>query len=190
MLARALLIAAVLATAPAHAEPARDPLARLMKSGGDSLCFRRDYDAAHLKRHPGQATQTVLFSYRNEEVRIMLRQNGEENYIDAGCEYRKGAGYDTSGNLMIKSFKKPAGYDCIVIVTPPSAEEGGYVLFDPAADGRSLMLYLQSPITARAGLSGKATAYNFKLGREDREFRLARTDAAACKAMEQGSERP
>ena len=190
MLARALLIAAVLAAAPAHAEPARDPLARLMKSDGDSLCFRRDYDAAHLKRHPGQATQAALLSFRNDAVRIMLRQKGDEHYIVAGCEYRKGAGYDTSGNLMIKSFKKPAGYDCIVIVAPSSAEEGGYVLFDPATDGRSLVLYLQSPITARAGLSGKATAYNVKLGREDREFRLARTDSAACKAMEEGLERP
>jgi hypothetical protein len=174
----------------ARAAPVDDPLSRLLTSDSDSLCFRRDYGGAHLKRHPAQATQAVLVSFRNDAVRIMLRQKGRDRYLVAGCTYRKGAGHDTSGALMIKSFKKPVGYDCIVIVAPASAEEGGYVLLDPAADGSSLVLHAQSPITARAGLDGKASAYNLKLGRDDREFFLARTDPAACRTMEQGLEPP
>jgi hypothetical protein len=168
----------------AHAEPAKGPLERLLTRETDSLCFRRDYDAAHLRRVPGQLTQSVVLSFKPDEILIMLRQQGGERYITASCEYRQGAGYDTSGNLMIKSFKGKAGYDCIVTVASASAEEGGYVLVDPAPDGSTLMLYAQSPITSRAGLTGKASAYNTKLGAQDRAFRLTRADRAACRALE------
>ena len=168
----------------AHTEPVQGPLERLLKSETDSLCFRRDYDAAHLKRVPGQLTQSVVLSFKADEIRIMLRQQGRERYITASCDYRQDAGYDTSGKLMIKSFKPKAAYDCIVTVAANSAEEGGYVLFDPARDGSTLMLYAQSPITSRAGLAGKASAYNTKLGAQDREFRLTRTDGAACREMD------
>jgi hypothetical protein len=36
---------------------------------------------------------------------------------------------------MIPNFNKAAGFDCIVTVGD-SAEEGGYVLIDPAQDGK------------------------------------------------------
>jgi len=190
MLARALLIAAVLAAAPAHAEPANDPLSRSLESDTDRLCFRRDYDAAHLKRQPKQVTQAVLLSFSRGDAYIMLRQRGEEHYIVAACEWSRKAGYDTSGRRMVKAFKGPGGHGCIVIVSSSSAEEGGYVLLDPAADGRALTLHVQSPTTARTGLRGKASAYNFKLGRDDLEFRLTRTDRAACQAMDAGLDGP
>jgi hypothetical protein len=183
-LSAVLAVAACLPGAVARAQSAQGPLEQLLKSETDSLCFRRDYDAAHLKRVPGQLTQSVMLSFKADQILIMLRQQGREHYITASCDYRQGAGYDTSGNLMIKSFKGKAGYDCIVTVTPQSAEEGGYVLVDPARDGSTLMLYAQSPITSRAGLTGKASAFNTKLGAQDRAFRLTRTDGAACRAME------
>ena len=92
--------AACLLATVAHAEPAKGPLERLLESETDSLCFRRDYDAAHLKRVPGQLTQSVVLSFKADEVLIMLRQQGGERYITASCEYRQGAGYDTSGRLQ------------------------------------------------------------------------------------------
>jgi hypothetical protein len=170
---------------------ASDPLSRLLKSDTDRLCFRRDYDAVHLKRHPKQVTQAVLLSFdKGGDVYIMLRQRGEEHYIAASCEWSRKAGYDTSGRLMIKAFKGPEGHDCIVTVSASSAEEGGYVLLDSAADGSALTLHVQSPTTARVGLRGKARAYNFKLGRDDLNFWLTRTDAAACRDMDRALREP
>jgi hypothetical protein len=176
-------LAATISTG-AHAQSAENPLVRLLKSDTDSLCFRRDYDAAHLKRHPGQATQTALLSFRNDAVRIMLRQSGKDSYIVASCSFSARAGYDTSGKPMIKAFKGPGGYDCIVMVSPESAQEGGYVLLDPAGgDGGTLTLYADSPVSARRKLDMNARVFDLKLGTQDREFRLTRADNAACEAM-------
>lgn len=36
----------------AHAEQSNGPLGSLLKSKTDSVCFRRDYNTAHLQRHP------------------------------------------------------------------------------------------------------------------------------------------
>jgi hypothetical protein len=71
------------------------------------------------------------------------------------------------------------------MVSPESAQEGGYVLLDLAGgDGGSLTLHADSPAKARMKLDMKARAINLELGAEDREFRLARTDRAACSAMD------
>jgi hypothetical protein len=83
---------------------------------------------------------------------------------------------------MIPNFNKPAGFDCIVTVGD-SAEEGGYVLIDPAQDGKSLTLFIQSPITAENDLPRKARGYNLTLGREDRTFTLTRIDSKACESF-------
>jgi hypothetical protein len=178
----ALAVGLVLAAVQAQA---KDPLRDQLKSDQDGLCYRRDYDAAHRKRVPGQATQSVLLSFRKDATRIMLRMRGRDHYIVAACDWSDKAAYDTSGQLMIKAFKGPGGYDCIVMVSPESAEEGGYVLLDLAGgDGGSLTLHADSPVKARARLDMKARVVDLKLGAEDREFRLARTNRAACSAME------
>jgi hypothetical protein len=80
---------------------------------------------------------------------------------------------------MIPNFHKPAGFDCIVTVGD-SAEEGGYALIDPAQDGKSLTLFLQSPITAEKDKPGKAKGYDLILGPDDRTFALTRIDSKAC----------
>lgn len=170
-----------------------DPLSGRLTSPTDSLCFGRDYDAAHLRRHKGQLTQAAMLSFRSDAVRVMLRQKGRAApvYLVASCEWNaRSAGIDTSGKPIIPSFKKPQGYDCIVIVSPSSAEEGGYAVVDPAADGKSLMLHLDSPAQARPSLDKDARVFTLDLGREDRAFRLTRTDPAACRAMEQALEGP
>ena len=182
---RRLLIAAAIASASAAQAQTRDPLRDLLKSDRDSLCYRGDYDAAHLKRNPGQATRNVLLSFRKDATRVMLRQKGRDHYIVAACDYAERAGRDASGNRLIKAFKGPGGYECIVVISPESAEEGGYVLLDPAGgDGGALTLHAGSPVKARTRLDMNARVTSLKLGNEDREFRLARTDAAACRAMD------
>jgi hypothetical protein len=164
----------------------------LLKSKTDSLCFRLDYDAAHLKRHPGQMTEAITLSFRQDAVRIELKQKDRKapRYIVASCGWAETAGRGPGNSRLVPTFTKDAGYDCIVIVSPSSAQEGGYALIDPAADGQSLMLYLDDPVTVQDGLEKDARALSFKLGREDRQFQLTRADAATCKPMEDALEGP
>src|SRR5262245_42637951 len=72
-----------------------DPFAKLMpRKVGSSACFHRDYDAAHLKQHPRQATQSIAVSLKYEipeslhpSARVMMRRKGakEPFYVAAGC---------------------------------------------------------------------------------------------------------
>ena len=65
------------------------PLDSLLKSKTDSLCFRRDYGAPHLKRHPGQMTEMIMLSFRDDGVRIELKQKDRKapRYIAASCNW-------------------------------------------------------------------------------------------------------
>jgi hypothetical protein len=189
-----MLLAALGLIALAHAAPARaddDPIARIISpTPGSSACFRRDYDAAHLKRVPAQTVVSVLLSFRYgkeghvERIALRRRGSGEPLYFVGSCEWRAKANRDTSGNRIIKSYTKDAGYDCIVVLSPESAEEGGYFLIDLAADGKRLALYLDSPITTWGGSPERGTG-GVTLNRDDRVFRLDRTNAAACRPMEE-----
>jgi hypothetical protein len=188
----ALILSALISSAlisPALSET--DPLSDHLSSRDEGLCFGRDYDAAHLRQHKSQLTQAALLSFRTDGVRVMLRLKGRAApvYLVATCDWNpKTAGINTSGSQMIPSFKKGKGYDCIVIVSPGSAQEGGYALIDPAADGTSVVLHVDPPVQARPSLDKDAKVFTLNLGRADRAFRLTRTDPAACRAMEQALE--
>jgi hypothetical protein len=186
MRAIVLTLFAVAAT-PLAAQAEKDPLRDLLKSERDGLCYRRDYDAAHLRRHPRQATQSVVLSFRKDATRITFRQHGRDHYVVAGCDYHERAGYDSSGNLVVKGYKGPGGYNCIVIISVESAREGGGAVLDLAGgDGSTLTLLADSPMKARLKPDMKGRVIDLKLGAADREFRLARADAAACRAMDRG----
>jgi hypothetical protein len=184
-LALSVGLAAVLAAAvPGTATELKDPLSPLNSVKGSILCFRRDYSPEHFAQHPKQTTKSVLLAFQEHGlVTIVLSQRtGTQKRILAGCGWREGAGIDTSDRKMITNFNKPAGFDCIVTVGD-SAEEGGYVLIDPAQDGKSLTLFMQSPITAENDAPGKAKGYNLTLGMEDRTFALTRIDSKACESF-------
>lgn len=168
------------------------PLSRVIApEAGNSACFVRDYDAAHLRRHARQTAQSITVSLKFDESeaapvgRIMLRQRGQGAplQIVGSCSFAPRANRDLQGNRLIRTFPKEAAHDCIAIRSPSSAEEGGYFLVDLAADGRSLTLHLDHEISgwrgAQAGL-----AQQIRLGRADRVFRLRRTAAGICAAME------
>jgi hypothetical protein len=168
-----------------------DPLSDRLTSATGSLCFSRDYDAAHLRQHKGQLTQAAMLSFKSDAVRVMLRQKGRAApvYLVATCEWNpRTAGITTSGTRMMPSFKKRQGYDCIVIVSPGSAQEGGYAVIDPSADAKSVTLHFDSPVQARPSLDKDARVLSLNLGREDRAFLLTRVEPAACRAMEQALE--
>ena len=145
--------------APGVSAELKDPLSPLTAAGGSILCFGRDYSSDHLARHPKQMTKSVLLAFRQRLVDVVLTsRRGAPKRIGAGCGWRKGAGIDTSDRKMIPNFKKAAGFDCMVTVGD-SAEEHGYFLIDPAADAKSLTLFLLSPIGAESDKLGKTYAH-------------------------------
>lgn len=174
-----------------RAEPAADPLGPLLKSKTDSLCYRRDYDAAHLASHPGQVTERILLSFKQDAVRIELRlKDRKPRYIVASCAWAEHAGRDVQNKRLIPAFKNDSGFDCIVMVSPSSAEEGGYAVIDPTPDGRMLKLFIDDAATVRDSLDKNARTAMLNLGREDRVFQLTRTSGAVCKPMEDALEGP
>ena len=175
---------------------ADDPLAKLIGSkAGNSICFSRSYDAAHLRRIPSQATTAVLLSLRYDvddvpAVRIALSQKGRPvRYVVGDCHWGQEVNRDTAGNRLIKAFARDAGYQCMAIMQRNSAEEGGDFPLDLQPDGTSLTLYLDESIGAFASTDTRRRATRIKLGREDRIFRLNRADAGRCREMERGLQR-
>jgi hypothetical protein len=117
----------------------------------------------------------------------MLRHKHDKEpaYLVASCDWAAAnAGINTDGKPMFPRFKKHAGFTCIVIVTPESAEEGGAALIDPAPDAKSLTLYVGTTVSARRGLGARSKRLELALGPQDRAFKLMRTDPATCKAMD------
>ena len=172
-----------------RAEPSNGPLDSLLRSKADGVCFRRDYDAAHLKRHPGQMTEAIMLSFRRDGVRIELKQKDRKapRYITAVCDWSENR--EVRGH-PIPVFTKKAGYDCLVVVSPESAQEGGVVVIDPARGGQSLVLYIEDSVVIQDGLGKDDRALLFKFGHEDRQFQLSRTDAKRCKSMDDALELP
>jgi hypothetical protein len=189
-LLKAAIVAAAL-SASSGAFGADDPLAKLIGAkAGNSACFSRTYDAAHLKRHPAQATTSVLLSlkYDVEEeptVRIALAPKGKPvRYVVGQCHWSEEVNRDVAGKRLIKAFTKDAGFQCMAIMARDSAEEGGDFPLDLQPDGASLLLYFDDTVGAFSGTDTRRRATRIKLGTDDRIFRLNRADGGRCLSME------
>lgn len=195
MSARALLCSLVVfvLTGAGPGAAAEHPLTRIVApKDGAGACYRRAYDAAHLKRNPKQQTTDILLSFKYQAdgthiERILLTRRGKQPplYLGGSCEWSRTANIDTSGNRMIASYIKNAGYTCIALTGPGSAEEGGVFLIDLSPDGKRVTLHLDDQIYAMRGEDKRGVGKYVKFGREDRVFRLTRTDDAACRALEE-----
>lgn len=173
---------------------ASNPLSELMPAkAGVSACFGRDYDAAHLKTHPAQKTQSVLLSFKYGDgknfpsVRVMVRQKGRERpfYIVGSCSWEEHVNRDVKGKRFDASFRKEAGVDCDAISALSSAEESGDFLIDLAPDGRAVVLFLFDNIAAWSGTDQTHDSIALALDTEDLIFRLELTHSNAYRAMEQ-----
>jgi hypothetical protein len=175
----------------ALAEGEDNPLTRLVpREDGRNACFTRTYDAAHLKRHQGQATQSIMLSLRFEPevhhvVRIMLRQKSRTLYIVGTCSWSDEANLGVDGKPLMQAFTKKSGLDCHVSTGLNSDEESGDFPIDLPEGGRTLTAYLFDRVAAWTSTDQRRKTIALRLGREDLIFRLDRTDAAACRAMEQ-----
>jgi len=182
----------VLFTLALIAPAVADPFSDLSKTGA---CFHRTYDAGHLKKIPRQqfTSMTVWIKGDAEETRqgsgnvgLGLTRRGDPQalLLAAGCEWSE---FKTAPDWM-KTFKKKAGAGCITSAVPDvfrdvsSAEEGGAVVLDPSADGKTMTVHLDDGqvMVKRADRGRKISV---KLGDDDRVFLLRRTDAKACESV-------
>jgi hypothetical protein len=207
----ALTVALVCAgpPSPTRAASAASPLARLLADPGNRyLCFRRVYDTAHLRRHPGQLTTSVLVSLdpaadnsgQTAWLKMELHLKGRPSpaHVGASCEWGAKANRDTSGRRLIAGYPREDGFACTALYSNQAAEEAGTLMLDLTADGRTAMVYFRSEGIGLWGTYPEHTAPDektgawkrvpgippLKVGAEDRVFRLTRTGPAACGDME------
>jgi hypothetical protein len=161
-----------------------DPLGDLTKAGSDA-CFRRAYDAAHLTKNPRQQV-TIMVAWINANpqhsgnlgLAITRRSDPQVLFLAGDCNWSEG------DHAWMKSYRKKGGAGCVTLAVPDvfeasSAEEGGGVLLDPAADGRTLMVHLDDEqIMVRR--ADRARKISVKLGADDRVFMLRRTETKDC----------
>jgi hypothetical protein len=174
-----------------------DPLAKLMpRRVGSSACFGRDYDAAHLKQHPGQATQSILLSLKYEIdaslhpfARVMMRRKDAKApyYVLAGCEWNaQSAQHAKAAQRVLGATRDPNGLDCTALESTSSAREAGFFIIALSSDMRTAVVAFDDFVAAWRGMDQEKPAPDLALAVEDRVFRLARTSASACKPIDDG----
>ncbi len=185
----AILALSIFASLPALAQ---NPVPQLFPQSQGQLCFVRQYDAAHLKKLPGQKVTRILASVVKEKpssegvwLRMRLQLRGENRPVDvaAGCSWDERANVDTAGKRVFSTYRKNEGFVCIATFTRESAEEAGPVLFDIPADGKALLLHLDDEIGLWVETNPDKKRKRLKLGKDDRVFRLDRTGDSECSAL-------
>jgi hypothetical protein len=187
---------AALSAAVCAAQAQDDPRDKLMpRKDGMSACFRRDYDAAHLRANPAQATQSILVSLKYEdnnveglELRVMMKrkENAAPYYARGGCDWseRKDKDLHPQGARILGAGRHSRGLDCIMVENSSSARESGYFSIDFSSDLRSAVVESDPDVAVWYGPDRGKQTQNFRLGRQDMVFRLTRIDAKACAALE------
>ena len=188
----ALAIVFALASSTASADPFSD-----LTKGGDA-CFRRNYDAAHLRQSPRQQFTSMVvwiaavprLGIGNVGLAVTRRGDPDALFLSGSCEW---GDYKPPIDWM-PTFKKRGGAACITSAVPDvfessSAEEGGTVMFDPARDGRSVVVHLdeQQVMVRRAN---RAKKIELKLGADDLVFLLRRTGLKDCEAVKEAVTTP
>jgi len=192
------IVAALLAVVVSAQNVWADPFSDLTKSGRDA-CFRRSYDAAHLRKNPRQQTTSLVVwitgdtdqSGTNVGLAAVRRGDPQALFISAACEWEV---YKGERRSWMELYKKKAGAGCVTLAVPDvfdssSAEEGGGVLLDPAADGKTLMVYLDEYQTM-VKRADRGRKISIMFGADDRIFLLRRIDAKECNFVKEALTAP
>jgi hypothetical protein len=182
------IAAAFLATVLAASAASADPMSDLTKDG-NGVCFRRVYEAAHLKKNPRQqvTSMTVWIAGKDEMasgntgLALTRRGDAEPVFLSGDCDWQELKNVES----WMPSYRKKAGAGCVTSAVPDvfpessSAEEGGPVILDPAPDGKTMIVHLDdSPSMVKRASRWKVVP--LMLGREDRVFLLRRTAVKDC----------
>jgi hypothetical protein len=174
-----------------------NPFSDLTRSG--DACFRRDYDAAHLKKHPRQRITSMTVwvtagdAMRNGNTGIALTRRGEREplFVSGDCAWDD---FKSPPDWMT-TFRKTAGAGCVTSAVPDvfpnvsSAEEGGAVILDPSRDGTSIVVHLDEGQVA-VKRANRARTIALTLGADDRVFLLRRTGAKVCDFLKEALTAP
>jgi hypothetical protein len=178
------LVAVVLVPAAASADPFSD-----LTKDDNGACFSRVYDASHLKKNPRQQTtsMTVWIAGKddmksgNTGLALTRRNDAQPLFLSGACEWDN----FKSPPEWMPSFTKKVGAGCITLAVPDvfpdasSAKEGGPVILDPSADGKTLIVHLDDgPSLVTRAQRWKVVP--LKLSRDDRVFLLRRTAVKDC----------
>ena len=173
-----------------------DPRDKLMpRKDGMSACFRRDYDAAHLKANPAQATQSILLSLKYQDgnvegviLRVMMKRkdSAKPYFMMGGCDWAEHQTPGAQAVRILSASRHSRGLDCIMLESRESARESGEIIVDFSADMKTAVAVSDNVIAAWHGMDQGEAAPDLNLGRDDVVFKLTRTDEKACRAMEQG----
>jgi hypothetical protein len=169
---------------------------------GNSACFTRVYDAAHLRKHPKQTTTSIeiwlaydkafgnppVLSPPGLGIAISQRGGSDPLFASGGCNWDEGVNRTVQNRRMIENFKKSVGISCMMLARPDvfdvsSAEEGGYLILDRGADKDTLMVYLDTGLTM-VKRADRAKQLDINFGADDRVFKLHRSAAKDCAAVE------
>jgi len=181
-----MVAASVLLAEVAHGQPVapghEGPLAKLLPPvHGREVCYERVYDAAHLREHPAQKVEALLFRLRyHRHTPDKANPDGQRNYyFDLGARLKgrerllKAAGECVPGDRARIS----CGVDC----------DGGGILVRPAPDqGRLTVSFdkLISRIRMSENCDGsEEDGVDLTPGQDDKEFRLGKVNAATCKML-------
>jgi hypothetical protein len=171
-----------------------DPMSDLTKDKND-VCFRRDYDAAHLKKNPRQqvTSMTVWIAGSgdmrggNTGLALTRRSDPQPIFLSGDCSW---GNFEGPPVHWMPSFTKKVGAGCVTLAVPDvfpeasSAEEGGAVILDPAPDGKTMIVHLDdSPSMVTRARRWKPVP--LKLGRDDRVFLLRRTALKDCEFVKE-----
>jgi hypothetical protein len=186
---RFCLVASLLIVAFITPGALADPMSDLTKDGND-VCFRRDYEATHLKKNPRQqvTSMTVLVMGSgdmrggNTGLALTRRSDPQPIFLSGDCSW---GNFEGPPVHWMPSFTKKIGAGCVTLAVPDvfpeasSAEEGGGVILDPAPDGKTMIVHIDdSPSMVKRAARWKPVP--LKLGRDDRIFLLRRADLKAC----------
>jgi len=180
-----LAIAALAAAAPAQAQPVppgeEGALAKLLKPvPGTQVCYRRDYDKAHLAKHPDQLVTSM-------EFRIAYhRFEPEQNYPEGQRNYYFQMLVDRRGETQrLEGSGECSASDGGPIVCSIECDGGGVGV--AAAPGGGLMVDLTTYdyIRMTQGCGGEDGDFVLLTGgKDDKLFRLDRLPDAQCPSFD------
>lgn len=185
--AAALLLLAIAAAPPAQAQEtpsapkADDAKASAIQTldalfpKGETVCFARTYDAAHLKRHPKQTVTSVRLMRGFQQVRSDHEREADLVYSELIVTYRASGARRFLGGASCRAQE-----DGTIMCSADSCDGGSFPLKREDADTIAIGGQAQSHFTVSGGCGGGEDR-SLTEGEDDRFFRLKRAPMTACR---------
>ena len=143
---------------------------------GETVCFARAYDAAHLKRHPRQTVTSVRLMRGFQQVRDDHERAADEVYAELIVTYRS-----SGARRFLGGASCLAQDDGTISCSAGSCDGGSFPLKRESSDVVAIGgEALNSHFTVSGGCGGGPDR-SLTEGDDDRFFRLTRAPMTACR---------